>query len=196
MIRIGWFKMKTRKRQAPQRDWTKTLPYAFLVLLATLTSAGVGAYATIISIHVSRQQREAPGPTPSPTPTPTASPSATPEPSPRNPITTSDLARQQKICSEWISSSSGKRYNFVCRGRDTFEVYVVGVHGSERIGSGTILEDNSVESDVKISPRNKQALPRNSHWKLKPSADGKKLEGVHSGDDPRETFPLRLRRAQ
>lgn len=192
MKSAGGSKMKS-KRKVPQRDWTKTLPYAALVLLATLITAGAGAYSTIKT-----PATPPPAPTSAPTPTPTSlahpSPSPGVETRPRNPLTAADVARQQSFCREWISAGSGKRYNFVCRDQDVFDVYVLSAHGPERIGTGTILKDNSVETDVVISPRNRAAQPRNSHWNLKLSANGKKLEGMHSGDDPRETFQLSFHR--
>lgn len=175
--------MKSRKQKPPPRDWTKTTPYAALALLATLITAAAGAYKAV--------QPQGPFP-PSPTPTASSTPSPTPSKTPHNLLTDADVERQRKICNEWASKGSGKLYNFVCQTKDTFDIYVRGVHGSERTGTGRILEENRIETDVTVVPRTLNAIPRNSHWKLKLSDDGKRLTGIHSGDDPRETFSLVL----
>jgi hypothetical protein len=178
--------MKARKQTTTtQRDWTKTFPYACLVLMATLASTGVLVYKTMKSDSV--QGREQPASTPSPTPMPTPSPT----PWEKNPEV---LARQQRVCSEWIFALTGGRYNFVCRGSDTFDIYVVRDNGSKRVGAGKIGTDGSVEGDLLI-PKHPDSAPRHSHWSLKITTDGKRLEGTHYGEDPREEFPLIFDRA-
>ena len=190
--------MSAPREQTTQRDWTKTLPFAALALAATLATTGITVYRT--------WKPPQPGtrndfPVLPPVTTP-AKPTGvvTPPVDDQNPQLPGSrskpalLARHQRVCAEWSSPKSGKRYNFVCR-KNGFDVYEVSRRGSIRIGDGRMLEDNSIETDLTVRPTNPNAPSRETHWKLKLSTDEQKLEGTHSGDDPRESFPLTLTRS-
>jgi hypothetical protein len=115
----------------------------------------------------------------SPTPTPKNSPVATPSP----------VTSQSPICGLWQSETSSKRYNFICKNQNFFELYEVGAdQGLTKVGSGTANGD-AIEVDFFSIAKN-----RSAKLKLKLFADGQKLEGTMQGIDPRESGWLTFRK--
>jgi hypothetical protein len=177
-------KMQPLQPQPPKqgKDYSGHILVVLLSLLLALAGVIVGALQI---------QRVPPpwwpwGPTnrivevsPTPTPTPQSSPVVTPSP----------VIQQFSICGSWQSETSGKRYNFVCRNINFFEIYEVGTDlGLTKVGSGTITGEVIKASYFSTTKR------RNAKLELKPSADGMKLEGTMQGDDPREAGWLTFHR--
>ena len=165
-------------------DWTKTRTYASLALLATFITAGAAGLTAISRSFwperpaiqdqsaIQDQQRE------------------------KAPSQARDNALQQMVCKEWSSATSGKRYNFVCNGADSIDVYEVTSQGNKKVGAGKFTSDRRVEVELMVQPNNKRAPLRRAHLNLTPSPDGKKLEGPMKGDDPREVGQLTFNTVQ
>lgn len=96
---------------------------------------------------------------------------------------------QRNVCGTWVSATSRKRYDFVCLGQGSFEIYEVSDQGLSKNGSGKLIEDN-VEAELLSMPKSRRA-----HLRLKLSADGLRMEGSWQGDDPRESGQLMFHRA-
>lgn len=115
--------------------------------------------------------------------------SATPTPTPSPTPKTAPLQTQANVCGTWVSMTSQKRYDFVCQGQGSFEIYEVSNRGLNKNGSGRLTEDGNVEADLLSMPKNRRA-----HVKLKLSADGRRMEGSWRGEDPRESGQLTFHR--
>lgn len=111
--------------------------------------------------------------------------SATPAPIPKPAPKTEPLQSQPNVCGTWASATSRKRYDFVCQGQGSFEIYEVSDKGLSKNGSGRLTEEGNVEADILSMPKNRKA-----HLRLKLSADGRRMEGPWWGDDPRESGQL------
>lgn len=174
--------MKTQE-QPIAIDWTKTRTYASLVLLATFITAGAAGLTAISrSLWPERPVTGAADQN-------QQSPKAAPSPA-------RDEALQRTVCKEWSSATSTKRYNFVCNGTDSIDVYEVTSQGYKKVGSGKFTADRRVELELMVQPNNKHAPLRRAHLNLTPSSDGKKLEGPLKGDDPREVGQLTFNAVQ
>jgi hypothetical protein len=169
--------MSSQPPQQPQSDWTKGKFYAAVTILTALIGLGIQALL-VPPAWWPIFWPPASGPAPQSSPTPATSPSAAPVP------------RQQNVCGVWLSTTSQKRYDFICQGQAAFEVYEVTAQGLNKIGSGRLTEDGNVEASLFISPKNRRA-----YLNLKLSSDGRKLEGTWKGDDPREFGQLQFNRA-
>jgi len=155
-------------------DWTKTRTYASLALLATfITAAAAGLTALSRSfppeqpvIPVQQEVKTLPSPP------------------------AKDDSLQRTVCKEWSSATSKKRYNFVCNGPGSIDVYEVTSQGTKKVGFGKFTADRRVEVELMVQPNNKRAPLRRAYLNLIPSSDGKNLEGPLTGDDPREVGQL------
>lgn len=192
--------MNIIKWRTLRSGWTKREFYAELALLVTIVGAGAGVVSawrsgTTLS-QILAPVRQSPTRTAfSPSSDPRtkqyngteASQSSTPD-SPRNstqPVVSSPsdiVSRQKQVCGEWLSATSRKLYNFICRGQDSFDIYEISDRGQNKYGTGKITEGGSIEAEILVLPMNRKA-----YLKLTPSADGRKLEGPWHGDDPRES---------
>ncbi len=163
--------------QPPTDNLANSRAYAITMLLAVILGAVAQAFmAPPITwlFEKSRGQAAAmPSPTPAPAPNETSSPRS-----------------RQNVCGVWVSSTSRKRYDFVCQGQDSFEIYEVSDGGLNKNGAGKLTEDGYVEADLISRPKDRRARLR-----LKLSADGRTMEGTWQGDDPRESGQLRFHRA-
>lgn len=161
--------------QPPADNLSNNKVYAVAMLLAAI----IGTLAQVVVIpptwkwwpyEESKAQTSA---TPVPTPTPKVVP----------------LQGQTNVCGTWISATSRKRYDFVCQGQGSFEIYEVSDKGLSKNGSGKLTEDGSVEADLLSMPKNRRA-----RLKLRISADGRRMEGSWQGEDPRESGQLMFQR--
>ena len=161
-------KLKTKKQTTPI-DWTKTRTYAGLALLATFITASAAGFTALSRLL---------GPDPPSAPVEKALSPA------------KDDALQQRVCKKWSSLTSKKRYDFVCNGPDSLDVYEITSQEKRKVGFGKLTADKRVEVELMVQPNNKRAPLRRARLSLTPSPDGKRLEGSFSGDDPREVGQL------
>jgi hypothetical protein len=157
--------------QPPIDDISKNKMYALAMLLAALVAAAgqvAGVPPAWLNLWAQQETIAKTSATPAPT--------ATPPPS------------QPSVCGTWASETSPRRYNFVCQGQGSFEIYELGDTGPNKTGSGVLTEDG-VEADILSVPKNRKA-----HFKLRLSADGRKMEGTWKGKDPRESGQVMFRR--
>lgn len=173
--------MSSQQPQRPDSDWTKTKLYAGIMLLATLAGAGVQVllvppawWPIFWPPNQGQNERTAQAQTQTP---PQQS-----HPAPVVDQTTVQKPPQQNVCGVWLSATSQKRYNFVCLGNDSIEIYEVTSQGTNKNGSGRLTGEGGVEASILSSPKNRWA-----HLKLRLSADGQRLQGSWRGDDPRES---------
>jgi hypothetical protein len=110
---------------------------------------------------------------------------ATPSPTPSPISKTAPHQGQHTVCGTWVSATSRKRYDFVCQGEGSFEIYEVSASGLDKNGTGKLTEEGNVEADLLSKPKN-----RSAHLRLKLSADGSRMEGSWQGKDPRESGQL------
>jgi hypothetical protein len=179
--------MSSQPPQTPQFDWTKTQFYAVVALLTMLVGLGIQA----LLVPPERWHNLFSSPTQGPTQgTVHQSPPSPFSPLPVTGPSISQPVRQQNVCGVWLSATSQKRYNFICRGQESFEIYEVGEQGLNNNGSGKLTEEGNVEAGLLLSPKNRRA-----RLKLKLSADGRTLEGTWQGDDPREFGQLLFHRS-
>lgn len=165
--------MNQQLQQPPQGDWTKTKFYVLIMLLAVL----IGALAQALMVPPAWKLWSVDSPAQGPTVQNSASLVATP--------TSSYVVGQSNVCGVWRSTTSGKRYKFVCKGQDSFEIYEVSAQEVTKSGSGTLTKENNVEASLLSVPKNRMA-----YLKLRLSADGSSMEGSWRGDDPRESGRL------
>jgi hypothetical protein len=170
----------------PPTDITKHKVYALAILLATI----IAAIAQVLVVpptfvpwwttkssnkeSIGKDQSQA---EPSPSTPPTVPPPVA-ESSP--PITPS--VTPQDICCVWFSETSRKKYNFVCKGQNSFDIYEVRDQLLTITGSGKIVDDGSIKADILSMAKN-----RTAHLTLRLSSDRRKIEGSWHGDDPRES---------
>lgn len=102
---------------------------------------------------------------------------------------TNPLPSQHTVCGAWISVTSRKRYDFVCGGGGSFEIYEVTDKGLSKNGWGKLTEGGAVEADLVSMPKNRKA-----HLRLRLSPDGRRMDGSWQGDDPRESGNLIFQR--
>lgn len=181
--------MISQQPQRPDSDWTKTKVYAGVMLLATFVGAGVQVllvppawWPIFRPPNQGQNERTAQGPT-SQEPEQVPPQQSSPMPVVKQPA--GQTSPQQKVCGVWLSTTSQKRYNFVCQGNDSFEIYEVTSQGANKNGSGKLTGDGNVEASLLASPKNRWA-----HMKLRLSDDGQRLQGSWRGDDPRESGQL------
>jgi hypothetical protein len=166
-----------------QKDWSKHRAVVLITLLCLIITAIAGsllvppAWLGVPEFH--RWWYPAPAPSPQPSPGPQPSP-------PPPPVEPAD---NQALCGQWQSLTSGKRYNFVCRGTDSFEIYEI-VPGSVpvRVGFGRVIKRNV---DVNFISREKG---RTAILTLRLSDDAQTLEGIMEGVDERERGRLTFRK--
>jgi hypothetical protein len=92
-------------------------------------------------------------------------------------------------CGVWQSITSEKRYTFVCRTENQFDVYENDPLGLlVKVGSGQFDQGN-VELDLFVRSKNQSA-----HLSLKLSDDGRSLDGSFTGSDPRESGDISFHR--
>lgn len=96
---------------------------------------------------------------------------------------------RQSVCGEWLSSTSRKQYNFVCQGKDSFEIYEVGAQGLNKTGSGKLSPGGDIDADILSTPKNRRA-----HLRLRLSPDGRTMDGSWQGEDLRESGQLMFHR--
>jgi hypothetical protein len=97
----------------------------------------------------------------------------------------------QEDCGLWRSETSEKQYTFICQNENRFDVYVSDPNeGLVKVGTGR-FEKANVEADVYVKSKN-----RSAHLSLKLSDDGKTLEGIWTGLDPREYGRIRFRKVE
>jgi hypothetical protein len=96
---------------------------------------------------------------------------------------------RQNVCGEWLSATSRKQYNFVCQGKDSFQIYEVTGEGLNKTGSGNMSAGGDVDADLLSSPKNRRA-----HLRLRLSTDGRTMTGSWQGEDPRESGQLMFHR--
>lgn len=120
---------------------------------------------------------------------PKAQTSATPAPTTISAAKTGPLQSQPNVCGTWVSATSQKRYDFVCQGQGSFEIYEISDKGLNKNGSGKLTEEGNVEADLLSMPKNRRAYLR-----LRLSADGRRMEGSWQGEDPRESGQLMFHR--
>lgn len=166
------------KTQTIPIDWTKTRTYAGLALLATFITASATGL-TAISRLLWPERPFIPSP---------------PAEKVVSPARDDDL--QQRVCKEWSSVTSKKRYDFVCNGPESLDVYEITSQGKMKVGSGKFTTDKRIEVELMVQPNNKRAPLRRARLNLTPSPDGKRLEGSLSGDDPREVGQLTFNAVQ
>lgn len=163
--------LKTNEQTIPL-DWTKTRTYAGLALLATFITASAAGLTAISRLLWPERPI---------IPPPLAEKVLSPA---------KDEVLQQRVCKEWSSITSKKRYDFVCNGPDSLDVYEVTSQGKKKVGFGKFTADKRVEVELMVQPNNRKAPLRRARLNLTPSPDGKRLEGSLSGDDPREVGQL------
>lgn len=96
-----------------------------------------------------------------------------------------DALTSKLVCAEWLSESSGRRYNFICQDQTSFDIYENRGGLLTKVGSGRLVEDGSLEADIRVAEKDRLA-----HLRLRLSSDGQKIEGSFHGDDPRESGHL------
>lgn len=171
--------MNQQLRQHPQGEWTKKKFYALILLLAVL----IGALAQALVVPPDWKSLSVGSPAQEPAVHNSGSPVGTPSSAP--------VVGQLDVCGVWLSETSGKRYNFICKGQDAFEIYEVSAQGVAKNGAGTLTQENTVEASLLSLPKNRMA-----YLKLRLSADGRSMEGAWRGDDPREAGQLIFYRVQ
>lgn len=163
--------------QPPADNLSNNKVYAVAMLLAAI----IGTLAQVVVVPPAlkwwpyEEQKAQTSATPAPTPNPTPK--------------SGTLQSQTNVCGTWVSATSQKRYDFVCQGQGSFEIYEVSDKGLSKNGSGKLTEDDSVEADLLLMPKNRRA-----HLRLKLSADGRRMEGSWQGEDPRESGQLMFQR--
>jgi hypothetical protein len=119
--------------------------------------------------------------------TPEAAIAQGPPPVVASPPATRTTVRQPGMCAEWLSVRSRKRYDFICAGADTFDVYETNNGQLNKIGSGRVLADGHLEAELVSTTKN-----RKGYWNLELSSDKNAMEGTWHGDDPRESGRLQF----
>ena len=170
---LATYEMNQQLEQPPQGAWTKTKFYALIVSLAVL----IGTLAQALVVPPAWTWWPVGSPAQEHAVQNSASSVATPSSAP--------AMGQPNVCGVWRSGTSGKRYNFVCKGQDSFEIYEVSAQGVTKNGSGTLTKESTVEASLLSLPKNRMA-----YLKLKLSTDGRSMEGSWRGDDLRESGQL------
>ncbi len=155
--------------QQPPDDITKNKKYALAILLVAIISA----ISQTLVVPPAWKLWPAEEPRAQTSPTPAATP----------------IQNRPNVCGIWVSSTSQKRYDFVCQGGDSFEIYEVSDQGINKNGSGKLTEGSKVEAEILSTPKNRKA-----RLKLMLSTDGRRMEGSWKGDDPRESGQLMFHR--
>ncbi len=163
--------------QPPANNLSNTKFYAVAMLLAAL----IGTAAQVVGLPPAWKWW--------PYKEPGAQTSATPAPSPSPTTQAGSLQGPPNVCGTWVSATSRKRYDFVCQGQRSFEIYEIGDKGLSKNGSGKLTEEGGVEADLISMPKNRRARLR-----LKLSTDGRRMEGSWQGEDPRESGQLMFHR--
>lgn len=170
--------MTTQQPPTPQISWTTTKPYAVIIALGTIIMAGAAFYEAWRHWGLTPASE-------TPAMVPVALGSPTPSASPALTATPALATKHQNICGTWLSSSSHKKYNFVCHGEGFFEIYEVSEGGANKTGTGKITDDGSVEADLISLEKNRKAQLR-----LRLSTNGQMMDGSWRGEDPRESGRL------
>lgn len=161
--------------QMPQQqfDWNKTKLCAVVAILTLLVGVAMVPPAWW-PILFSQPNQSPVGQSP-------------PQPPPNSPVSTPvvNVEQWQSVCGEWVSTTSRKQYNFVCQGKESFEIYEMAAQGLSKTGSGKISPEGGVAAYLLSSPKNRKA-----HLRLRLSADGRTMAGSWQGDDPRESGRL------
>lgn len=168
--------MVAKRSRTSRSNWSTTNTYAAIILLIGI----IGAAATLYSACPTKknlQEHLATG-----APSPISNPPATPLPA-----TTS--VDGQNICGVWLSETSHKQYNFVCKEHGSVEIYEISNQGLARVGAGKITEAGNLEADFHVQTKNRWA-----RLQLKLSPDGQTMEGSYHGTDPREAGRLTFHR--
>jgi len=162
----------------PPKDWSKSKIYLFLTLLFL----AITALAQSLMVPPAWTP-----PRPLPTPESTLVPVRTPTPTPP-PVSRTN---QQTACGSWLSNTSRKKYKFICRDQNSFDVYQVNSNlDLTKVGSGDAVGD-AIDAKLVIPERG-----RNAYLQLQLSNDGQRMEGRWHGDDPRESGVLKFQKIQ
>ena len=95
------------------------------------------------------------------------------------PITNPQVKKQPEVCGVWVSETSEKKYSFVCKDQNSFQIDEVNFNGHTNSGSGSFTDGGHINADLFIPKRSRMA-----HLRLQLSSDGKRIDGTWVGDDP------------
>lgn len=168
--------MVDKRSRTSRSNWSTNNTYAALILIIGF----IGAGATLYSVWSSKKNSQDPPATGAASPIP--NPPATPPPA-----TTS--VNGQNICGVWLSETSHKQYDFVCKEQGSVEIYEISNQGLTRVGAGKITEAGNLEADFHVQTKNRWA-----RLQLKLSPDGQTMEGSYHGSDLREVGRLTFHR--
>lgn len=163
----------------PPKDWSKSKIYLFLTLL----------FLAITALSQSLMVPPAwnpPRPLPTPEPTPVVVHTPTPTPTPPPPVSRTS---QRTACGSWFSNTSQKKYKFICRDQNSFDVYQVNSDlDITKVGSGDAVGD-IIDAKLVVPEKGRKA-----YLQLQLSTDGQRMEGRWHGDDPRESGLLKFQK--
>lgn len=168
--------MVDKRSRTSRSNWSTTNTYAALILLIGVIGAGAAVYSAYLPKKNSQE----------PPSIGSASPISNP---PATPLPATPSVDQPNICGVWLSETSHKQYNFVCKEHDSVEIYEIGNQGLTRVGAGKISGDGNLEADFHVLTKDRWA-----HLQLKLSPDGQTMEGSYQGRDQRESGRLTFHR--
>lgn len=168
--------MAEKRPRRSRSNWSKTNAYAALILVIGF----IGAAAAVYSVWPPNKNSQEPPATNSASPVST--PTATPLPA-------APSVDQPNICGVWLSETSHKQYNFVCKEHDSVEIYEISNQGLTKVGAGKVTNAGNLEADFHVLTKDRWA-----HLQLKLSPDGQTMEGSYQGRDQRESGRLTFHR--